>query len=388
MLPRTIVIDAGHGGSADRGSSTAFGARGPKGLLEKTVTLGLAERVARELGPAAMLTRNSDVNRSLAERLEVAARHGARAFVSLHANSAPGRHRGAEAWVHTRASAGSRMLATSLGRELVAVGGYPASVRRGELAVLSPERLAGHTAACLLEVDYLSDPDGEARLGDPRALDRVAKAIARGLRRFGDGEPAIATGIGDFWAVWCVNENCFLPEIFLSQYAAQQSAQRHMELLPEHRARAILVQMGNDLGVRAADAGTAPSAYGERDVNIQAIRGPEDFTLPDYHTSTGNIVVTVTPPPPIGTQTQIGQLSLLGTVTNRSNVAVEMRCSLLRQGSHEERTVVIAPSATQDFSFDFDNAERVQPYSFVLSLNTTDTSIQVTGSLTVMISDA
>jgi len=33
----------------------------------------------------------------------------------------------------------------------------------------------------------------------------------------------------DFWAVWCVNENCFLPEIYLQALAAQTAAQKHGE---------------------------------------------------------------------------------------------------------------------------------------------------------------
>jgi len=46
----------------------------------------------------------------------------------------------------------------------------------------------------------------------------------------------------DFWAVWCVNENCFLPEIFLSERAAQSSAQQH-QANTTHRAVATVVRM-------------------------------------------------------------------------------------------------------------------------------------------------
>jgi len=63
-------------------------------------------------------------------------------------------------------------------------GGNGGSTRSAELAVLSPERLAPETAACLLEVDYLSSPDGEQRLRDPRSLDALGSSIARGVRGY------------------------------------------------------------------------------------------------------------------------------------------------------------------------------------------------------------
>jgi hypothetical protein len=80
------------------------------------------------------------------------------------------------------------------------LGGCQCGVGQGDLAVLMPERLAGETAACLLEVDYLSSDDGERRLRDPRALDDLARAVARGvdgfLRRYGRGARALDEDTG------------------------------------------------------------------------------------------------------------------------------------------------------------------------------------------------
>jgi hypothetical protein len=42
--------------------------------------------------------------------------------------------------------------------------------------------LAPETSACLLEVDFLSSPDGERRLTDGGALDAIAATLARALR--------------------------------------------------------------------------------------------------------------------------------------------------------------------------------------------------------------
>jgi V8-like Glu-specific endopeptidase len=206
-----IVIDPGHGGQAPAGRSTPYGTRGPSGLSEKDVVLDLARRVAAHLGQGrAMLTRSGDINLPLGERTAIAQRHGAPVFLSLHANQGNGQ--GAEAYVHPRAAAASHALASAITAELARFGGRSPQVTSEEMAVLSPERLGHQTAACLLEVDYLSTRDGEQRLRDPRSLDHLSRAIANGVQRYMGGgygqrmdrgeefiSPDLtgATGIGD-----------------------------------------------------------------------------------------------------------------------------------------------------------------------------------------------
>jgi N-acetylmuramoyl-L-alanine amidase len=184
----STVIDPAHGGSSVAGRSSPYGTRGPGGLLEKEVTLGLARRIASQLSGTAQLTRSGDQNPSLQERASAARRFGARAFVSLHAgdNQAP------EIWVHTRASPRSGELANHLRQELARFG---AKVRRGDLAVLHPEA-HGPEGACLVEVGGLSNPAGERRLRDPRHLDEVSRAVAAGISRFLDGGSAYGRGPG------------------------------------------------------------------------------------------------------------------------------------------------------------------------------------------------
>jgi N-acetylmuramoyl-L-alanine amidase len=190
----SVVIDAGHGGSSRAGNSSAYGVRGPTGALEKDLMLQLANRVAAHYGPGATLTRNADVNLPLGERTAVAQRLGSRVFISLHANSGPPGARGAEAYVHERSSYESMALAESVQRELGAYGHATAPTGREALAVLSPDRLPPQTAACLLEVDYLSDPYGEQRLTDPASMDRLGAAIARGIQRYMGAQPAFTEG--------------------------------------------------------------------------------------------------------------------------------------------------------------------------------------------------
>jgi N-acetylmuramoyl-L-alanine amidase len=179
-----IVIDPGHGGDMAAGHSSPIGVQGPGGTLEKDVTLRLAQRLVDALGSTARLTRDGDVNLTLAARADIARSACARAFVSLHANSGRPGERGAEAWVHDRASMASKGLAARLLAALGALPNVPPArgVKTGQMAVLTPESLAPETAACLLEVDFLSDPDGERRLDDDNAVGAIAAALASALR--------------------------------------------------------------------------------------------------------------------------------------------------------------------------------------------------------------
>ncbi|MEO5339327.1 MAG: N-acetylmuramoyl-L-alanine amidase [Magnetococcus sp. MYC-9] len=78
-----IVIDPGHGGEDP-------GAIGRGGTYEKTVTLEVAHKLARELvaaGFKAHLTRSDDYFVPLRKRVAIARQHGADLFVSLHADA-------------------------------------------------------------------------------------------------------------------------------------------------------------------------------------------------------------------------------------------------------------------------------------------------------------
>lgn len=79
-----VVIDPGHGG-ANLGAPSVV-----RGVYEKTVTLDLGRRVARDLrerGIVAVLTRDSDEYLLLRQRVRRANELGADLFVSLHCNA-------------------------------------------------------------------------------------------------------------------------------------------------------------------------------------------------------------------------------------------------------------------------------------------------------------
>lgn len=229
--------------------------------------------------------------------------------------------------------------------------------------------------------------------------DLFQKAEAATAKSFSEpGSPAF-TAV-EFWAVWCVNENCFLPEIYLQESSARSAAQKHIENttrenMPPHRAVAMPIRMGSDLNVQAADAGvvaaTASIAYGQDitvpETNIQVVRGPEKFELPNYGSSMGNVSFNVTPPPATGTQTQTGTLSVNCSVVNQSGTAVEMVCSFLRRGTAERSSQVLTANFNGEVEFAFPNVDRNNTYSIVLSLNTSDSTIKVSGTFTVMMTD-
>ena len=81
---QVVVIDPGHGGIDS-------GAIGKDGLLEKDVTLKFGLELARQLKLHSqlepVLTRDGDDFLALAERVEVAERHRASLFISVHADS-------------------------------------------------------------------------------------------------------------------------------------------------------------------------------------------------------------------------------------------------------------------------------------------------------------
>ncbi|MDX2071457.1 MAG: N-acetylmuramoyl-L-alanine amidase [Haliscomenobacter sp.] len=88
---KTVVIDAGHGGH-DPGCHGAS-------AHEKHVTLAIAKKLAEQLqqrfpGLKVVLTRDKDVFIPLYERADIANKHNADLFISIHCNAMPGNNSG------------------------------------------------------------------------------------------------------------------------------------------------------------------------------------------------------------------------------------------------------------------------------------------------------
>ncbi len=189
-----IVLDPGHGGTAKTGGSSPNNAKGPTGLLEKTVVLDIALRAAKLIGAAgdtAILTRKTDVNLGLADRARAAKTVRAPVFVSIHFNGLDGKVQGTETFVHTTHSGASADLCRAVQARMVAATGYkdrnaghPGGVKRGGFGVISGVSHDKATAAILVEVAFMDVATEEARLKTAAHKDKIAAALVAGIQDY------------------------------------------------------------------------------------------------------------------------------------------------------------------------------------------------------------
>lgn len=216
LAVRRVAIDPGHGGG-DLGTHT------PQGLIEKDLTLDLAQRVAkllRERGFEPTLTRTTDTRVHLADRARLAKEAGADLFVSIHVNwFEHGRgYRGIETfylgpsddpYVTELASLENRESGYSMADVRRLLDSIYADLRQEQsraLAAAVQERLlrsirevapevrdrgvksapflvlvATEMPAILAEVASLSNAEEARLLGRPEYRDRLAEALVDGI---------------------------------------------------------------------------------------------------------------------------------------------------------------------------------------------------------------
>jgi N-acetylmuramoyl-L-alanine amidase len=221
-----IVIDPGHGGSQSIGGSSPNNATGPNGMLEKDLTLDLARRLRAILSPVAnvALTRDGDVNLSLADRARAARDRHADLFLSIHLNGFKDLQTdGTEVWVAREANPQSRAFAQAILKHVQGVTGVKdRGVKQSDLGVILPNRHDPRTAACLLEVAFLTNPTQARRLAGESYRRRIAEAMASAVRQqisvvAGAGQ-SLAPAIGGYgaspaYALQKTREITFEPEI-------------------------------------------------------------------------------------------------------------------------------------------------------------------------------
>lgn len=175
----TIVLDPGHGGPDT-------GALSPHGIGEKDANLRMAKAVRAELakrGFKVVMTREDDTFVPLYDRPKVAHANDAVAFVSIHHNAPPFdkdprafRYTAVYAWNEigeTLAKAINGKMAATLAEEGLKNNGVP----HANFAVMrNPE-----IPSCLIEVDFISTPEGELSCWDRERRTRVAASIADGI---------------------------------------------------------------------------------------------------------------------------------------------------------------------------------------------------------------
>jgi N-acetylmuramoyl-L-alanine amidase len=220
LAVRKIALDPGHGGDS-------LGTQAPLGLVEKELTLDIAQRLRKLLEDDSfeiVMTREQDRSVSLEERGLAANRDGADIFVSIHLNWIENRKaRGVETYYLgatndpylTRLAAAenresgysmadmrglldriyadvrqenSRTLAevvqASLFRSLGKVN--PGLENRGVKAAPFIVLLATEMPAILAEVSCLSNEDEAALLTKPLYRQYIAEALAAGIRSYAD----------------------------------------------------------------------------------------------------------------------------------------------------------------------------------------------------------
>lgn len=234
-----VAIDAGHGG-VDPGSI------GKRGTYEKHVTLAIArrlkERIDREPGMRAILTRDDDTFVEHRERIRRARRQQADMFVSVHADSYTNRSvagssvyvlsaRGASdesaRWLADRENAAdliggvtlddkdsvlaSVLLDLSQGasmsasvdaaekvmHELYQIGNITnrGVKHAGFLVLKSPD-----IPSLLVETGFISNPTEESRLLDAKHQQKLAEAIHQGVRAYFYANPPPGTVVAELRA--------------------------------------------------------------------------------------------------------------------------------------------------------------------------------------------
>jgi N-acetylmuramoyl-L-alanine amidase len=218
------VVDPGHGGDQE-------GASSPSGEKEKDVALDVALRIARRLramGAKVVLTRTGDVTVPLANRAALATALRADVFVSVHLNSMATaelrkRTSGVETYFLSADATDSRASAVAARENADRLAGEPepdpndpvAGIlsslenaamlqQSSRLAYALHERLVAaleaedhgvkqapfyvlagaRMPAVLLEVGFISNEAEAAKLRRREYRDRIAEAVAAGIRAF------------------------------------------------------------------------------------------------------------------------------------------------------------------------------------------------------------
>lgn len=230
--PLLIAIDAGHGGQDT-------GAHGANGSLEKNITLQVAKELARQVnatpGMKALLTRDSDFFIPLAQRYQIARKHKADMFVSIHADAfTDPSASGSSVWVLSRRGQTSQAARWLADQENAAdlVGGVRLRDKDNTLASVlldlsqsatqrASEEIAGQVLrgladlgkthrgeidranfvvlrspdvpSMLVETAFISNPGEERKLNNPEYQRELARAVLNGIHTYFRRQPPPGT---------------------------------------------------------------------------------------------------------------------------------------------------------------------------------------------------
>ena len=225
-----IVVDAGHGGH-DTGTI------GPKGLLEKDLTLDVALRLGKllesKLGADVVYTRDDDTFIPLETRTAIANEQQADLFISIHANSSSDTNaRGVETYYLNFTSSAdalavaarenavsdksvhelqdlvkkialkekieeSREFATDVQKQLHTglAAKAPAIRDRGVKKAPFIVLIGANMPSILAEISFLSNPTDEKRLETPAYRQKIAEYLYKGIARYANGLSGVKVAV-------------------------------------------------------------------------------------------------------------------------------------------------------------------------------------------------
>ncbi len=170
-----IILDAGHGGRD-------IGATGVSGKYEKDLVLAITNQLKATLedeGYKVILTRSDDTYVSLDERVAIADRTNAFAFVSVHANStANAAIQGLEVFKYYDSD--SRLAQHVLEGILERTGQNNRKVKEAGFYVIKNTLMP----AILIETGFISNSQEEAFLWDPKNQTDIVEGIVAGIMAY------------------------------------------------------------------------------------------------------------------------------------------------------------------------------------------------------------
>ena len=173
---RKLVIDLGHGGYDP-------GAVGKGGTKESEVVLKIGkylESMLKEVDLDVRFTRLSDKYVSLGYRVEFANNFGADYFLSIHINSASNKSvRGVEVWEYSMGIKKLDNFSNGICEDISKLF----NIRNRGIKLSKELSVLKHTKmpAALVEVDFISNVEGEKVLKDSNNIKAIALAIRNNL---------------------------------------------------------------------------------------------------------------------------------------------------------------------------------------------------------------
>lgn len=186
LQDKLIVLDPGHGGSDS-------GAVGSNKTLEKNVTLAISQEVGKLLeqnGAKVQMTRTEDRDvfgpdataaQELQARIDVANKEKANLFVSIHINAFSNPQANGTSTYYYPKTTGDIRLASFIQDGMAAQIGL---LDRGEIPARFYVLRKAEMPAALAEVAFISNPNEERLLNDPKFIKKAALGIYNGIAKY------------------------------------------------------------------------------------------------------------------------------------------------------------------------------------------------------------